>query len=209
MRILTIILLQIIWSIPMFCQERQVNLEAQFVTSKGIGDGSGGGIKVELVLPLNDFFSAVAESSVLSEPKGYVGNNIGIRTRVEGRVFPLGVGTGRVRPYFSAGFSNTYQRNSDYTKSINGWTAGGGINIADFLVPFYRHYELRPDYFQTGIRSNELGVNAYITLDPRSKWRIKSSLAATRASFVQTAGVGAGSYSYWSIVGGLGIGRKF
>ena len=187
-------------------QERQVNVEAQFVNSNGIGDKSGGGFKIELVLPANDFFTAVAESSVLSEPKGYVGSNIGIRTRLDARFHPIGE---KYRPFVSVGYSNTYQHNADYSKSINGITYGAGINIANILVPYWRHYRLGNDFFQTNIRADEFTVPLYFKLDEKFRWRIKASVSYVRSAFTQTAGTGKGDYTQRSILGGLGVGYTF
>lgn len=201
-----VFLLVLILSISAYAQERQVNVEAQFVTSNGIGDKAGGGLKFELVLPFGENFTGVVESSVLSEPKGYVGSNIGVRTRIDLRVSPF---HGKYKPFGSVGFSNTYQRNADYSKSVSGVTYGAGYNFNNRFVPYWRSYVYRDDLFQSSIRGNEFTLPMYLPLSRDQRWHIKASISYVRSSFEQTAGTGKGKYVQSSLLGGLGIGWKF
>jgi hypothetical protein len=75
-------------SVPALAQERQSGVGVSFSHSPGTGNADGLGIRFDLVLPVQDFFTVVAQTQWEREPKLYIGDDSGSawRSRVEGRI---------------------------------------------------------------------------------------------------------------------------
>jgi hypothetical protein len=202
------ILALLIFSIPALAQERQAGVGVSFSHSPGTGNGDGLGVRFDLVLPVQDFFTVVAQTQWEREPKLYIGDDSGSawRSRVEGRIH-LADRQADISPFVSVGLSGVSQRTSQYTKSAVTWTYGAGVVIKQRFVPYWKRY-FPENRTANKVSGDEYGLEFYLPLND-TKWRFRAGVAAVNTRFTQPFGPLAGKISTWGLQTHFGVGRVF
>jgi hypothetical protein len=198
----------LIFSVPALAQERQAGVGVSFSHSPGTGNGDGLGVRFDLVLPVQDFFTVVAQTQWEREPKLYIGDDSGSawRSRVEGRIH-LADRQADISPFVSVGLSGVSQRTSQYTKSAVTWTYGAGVVIKQQFVPYWKRYAPE-NKTQNKVSADEFGLELYLPLND-TKWRMRAGIAEINTRFYQPFGPFAGKISTWGLQTHFGVSRVF
>ena len=206
MKQLIAFLFLLVASSAIHAQERQVSLQAQLVNSKGTGNDLGYGVKTDVILPLNDFLTAVAELGWVVEPKTYIGDGHAFRGRAEVRLQPW---REYDQPFFvSAGGSFVHQRTSQYTKTAYNPTVAIGANIKARAVLQYKHY-FTENRTPNRVGASEFSGEVFIPFND-TRWLVRTGVSVINSRFSQPDGfVNAGRYSVWAFQAQAGFAYRF
>lgn len=203
MKNLILILVLLSAGIPALGQERQAGIQALLVNSPGTGNTLGMGAKGDVVAPLNEFFTALAEVSWIVEPKAYLGNGHAFRGRADLRYHPH-----TLHPFWiGSGVAVVHQRTSEYTKTAVFPTASAGINLNNRMVVGVKRY------FQEAQTLNKVSAwevqgDVFIPFND-TRWLVRIGGGATRTRFYQPWGSLMGWQASWAPSASAGFAWRF
>lgn len=196
-------LLTLLLTLPVFAQERQVNVAAQYDHSPSTGHADGIGARAELVLALADKWRIVTTGIFSHQPKAYLDSGSSLRISSEAR-YRL-IEREDVALFVSGGAAIANTSTAQYSKTVFHPTAGVGVAFGrDRYVVEWKHF-FREHRTQNQGASDLVEVTAYVPLKPDSRWRIVTGIGAQRSTFKQS-GVGV---TAWSVRLFGGVGRVF
>ena len=191
-----------------YAQERQAGAGVIYVNSPGTGNAPGKGVRADIVLPIQDLFTLVAETNWVVEPKIYIGDGSGnaLRVRAEGRVH-VWPRQANISPFVSAGVSGVRQWTSQYSKGATTWTHGAGLVLHQRFVPYWKHFWVEKKT-PNKVGGDEFGGEVYLPLN-ETRWRIRAGVAGVNTRFTQIGGPFAGKHSSWALQAHFGVGWVF
>lgn len=189
-----------------YAQERQASTGVIYVNSPGTGNRPGVGVRADVVIPIDDLFTLLAETNWVVEPKGYVGDGSAWRARLDGRMH-LYPREADLSPFVGVGLSAVHQTTSQYSKGALTWTFSAGVVLRQRYVPYWKRY-FPEGQTQNKVSADEIGGELYLPLN-ESRWRIRAGLAAVNTRFMQPAGPQAGKHSSWAMQAHFGVGWVF